>query len=267
MSTAIYYFSGTGNSLFAAKILGEKIPGPVRILPIKSFHAIARVNVSEERIILVFPVYFQTIPDIVRSFLDKLEFGSDSPDIYGIATCNGGPGHSLYTMKRILAKHGLPLKAGFSVIMPGNSLILRDFTNSDEVRSQRLRECYPKMEEIFAYINGRQSGRMDGTDQARSHLQGMFFGMAAKRVYRTPSRFRTTDSCTRCGTCVRVCPSKNIIIGEKGVEWGQSCEHCLACFHWCPMKAVEIGQFTIGKLRYHHPDISICEMLDPSSMP
>lgn len=260
MDTAICYFSGTGNSLFVAKTLGEMLSDPVRIQPIGKPGTSENVRISEARVIIVFPVYFQTLPNIVKDFLKKARFDKESPDIYGIATSNDGPGHVLFSMKRILEKRGLRLKAGFCITMPGNSLILRDFTNPEEIRSRRLRECRPKIKEICAYILGRQSGRIDGTDQFKSHLQGIFTGLIARRIYRTPSKFRTTDRCTRCGTCLKVCPSENISIGEAGVKWGSRCEQCLACFHWCPQKAVEIGRFTEGKIRYHHPDISVGDM-------
>lgn len=260
MNTAIYYFSGTGNSLFIARRLGDILTGQFTIHPIRTLTAAERVNVTADLIILVFPVYFQTLPDIVMAFLNKAQFEKSSPDIYGIATCNGGPGHAMFTMKRMLHKRGYSLKAGFCITMPGNSLIIRDFTNPEEIRNQRLRDCHFKIEEISGYIRRRESGRMDGTDRFRSHLQGLVTDLVAKRIYRTPSKFCTSDLCTRCGTCVRLCPANNISIENTGVVWGSRCEQCLACFHWCPQKAVEIGKFTAGKLRYHHPDISLGDM-------
>ncbi len=260
MSIDIFYFTGTGNSLFIARQLCKELSDNVKILPIKAFKEDKKLEINSDCLILVFPVYFQTIPNIVKSFVDKLEFVTSSIPIYSVVTCNGGPGHCLFTMDRILRKRGKSLTAGFTINMPGNSLIVRDFTNSTEIRTHRLEESYQKIIEISEYINKRHYGRVDGNDSIKYHLQGLFTGFIAKYIYKTPTKFRTAKDCTKCGTCTKVCPVSNIKVTREGVNWGSNCEYCLACFHWCPSKAVEIGKNTVGKLRYHHPDISLKDM-------
>lgn len=261
MCTDIFYFSGTGNSLFVAKQLGELLSDQVRILPVKNYVSDNKVKINE-CVILVCPVYFQTIPHIVKSFINKLEFGASSALIYGVATCNGGPGHSLFTMNRMLKKKGQSLRSGFCINMPGNSLIVRDFTNPPEVRAKRLAESYHQLMEISEVINNKRLRRIEGSDRIKYHLQGIITGAVAKYIYKTPARFKTTKACTKCMNCMRVCPCNNIKLGQQGVEWGNNCEYCLACFHWCPSSAIEIGNNTAGKLRYHHPDISLTDMFN-----
>ncbi len=258
MNTLFLYFSGTGNSLSASRKLQTLLAGQSSILPIRN--NCGMVKTVADRLILVYPVYFQTIPRIVRVFLNKLEFPPKSIDIIAIATCNSGPGHSLFTIDRILKKKGQSLRAGYTVTMPGNSLIIRDYTNPPEIRAQRLEESIQRLEEIAQCIKGRQSELIEGDNTLTSHFRGLVTGTVAKYIYRTPSRFKTTKACTKCETCVRVCPASNITIRNGAVKWGSSCEHCLACFHWCPAKAIEIGNSTVGKLRYQHPDVSIHDM-------
>lgn len=267
MVTEIYYFSGTGNSLYVARTLGALLPNQVSLLPIRHFRECEKVSIRADRIVLVFPVYFQTLPDIVSNFLHKMEFETSQPDIYGVATCNGGPGHVMYSTNRILARKGQSLKAGFCITMPGNSLILRDFTNSEEIRNQRLNESDSRMKEICQYINEKKAGRIEGNDGIKSHFQGIFTGLAARSIYNTPSKFRTTNACVKCGVCVSVCPSKNVTIEKDRVKWGRDCQQCLACFHWCPNGAVEIGNTTAGKIRYHHPEVSFKDITNDGALP
>lgn len=267
MSTVVYYFSGTGNSLFVAKTLGAMVPDPVHIHPIARNRSGSRILISENRVIVVFPVYFQTIPDIVAGFFRDAVFAMPSPDIYAIATCNGGPGHSMFTMKRILENRGRTLRAGFCITMPGNSLILRDYMNSEEEQNRRLRECHSRIEEIWKYIDERQTGAMEGDDGFKPHLHGMITGLFAKKIYRTPSKFQATGACMRCGICAYVCPEVNITVSKEKVTWGKRCDQCLACFHWCPQEAVEIGRTTVGKRRYHHPEIAVREMFTTGESP
>lgn len=260
MSVDIFYFTGTGNSLFVARQLSAELYDEVRILPIKNFIDNKKVKINSDCLIIVCPVYFRTLPHIVKLFLNKLEFETTSIHTYGVVTCNGEPGHSLFTMDRILKRKGQSLRAGFTVVMPGNSLIVRDFTNTAEIRTQRLEESYNKINEISDYLNNKRFGRIEGNDSFKYHLKGIITGVVARYIYKTPTKFRTTEGCTKCRTCVKACPLSNIKLGKEGVKWGSNCEHCLACFHWCPSMAVEIGNSTVGKLRYHHPEISIKDM-------
>lgn len=55
--------------------------------------------------VIVFPVYFADVPDIVKSFVEKLNFNINT-HIYAIATCNGVAGHSLFTIDKLLKKGG-----------------------------------------------------------------------------------------------------------------------------------------------------------------
>ncbi len=257
MSIDIFYFTGTGNSLFIAKQISKLLSEKATIQPIKAFNEYKKLVISSDCLILVFPVYFQTIPYIVKSFINKLELVTTSIQIYAVTTCNGSPGHSLFTMDRMLRKKGQLLRGGFTVNMPGNSLIIGDFTNTSEIRTQRLEESNQKIIDISEYINNKHFGRVEGNDSIKYHLQGLITGVIAKYIYKTPTKFRTSNDCTKCGTCIKVCPLSNIKMTSVGVNWGSNCEHCLACFHWCPSMSVEIGKNTIGKLRYHHPDISV----------
>jgi ferredoxin/flavodoxin len=260
MSTDIYYFSGTGNSLYAAKQLGNGHSDKVRIFPIPIFRHQKKTVVHSDIIIIVFPVYFQTLPSIVESFVNNVEFTSGISHIYGVATCNGEPGHSLFTLNRILKKKGISLKAGFTVVMPGNSIIIRDFTNPYDVRIRRLQEAKHRLKEISQFIHEKHSGGIEGNDGFKYHLQGFITGTVAKHIYKTPTRFRFTKNCSQCSLCIKLCPLNNITMGNEGPRWGNKCEHCLACFHWCPRIAIELGNSSHGKLRYHHPDILIQDM-------
>lgn len=114
MKTVIYYFSGTGNSLAVAKELAKALEGVVELLPIIGCEEKQGVEIDADLLGLVFPVYFFSTPNIVRAFLKKLVFKSE-PYIFAMVTCNAQPGHSLYSLKRILKLKGESLAAGFTI--------------------------------------------------------------------------------------------------------------------------------------------------------
>jgi NAD-dependent dihydropyrimidine dehydrogenase PreA subunit len=50
------------------------------------------------------------------------------------------------------------------------------------------------------------------------------------------------DRCTRCGTCVEICPLDNLRLGNDGfpfVKYDQ-CWSCEACELECPEKAIKV---------------------------
>ncbi len=74
MSTEIYYFSGTGNSLAVARDIARKTNG--KLIPIPSIMDKERIKTDADVIGIVFPVYYEPyggVPLIVRRFVRKLE--------------------------------------------------------------------------------------------------------------------------------------------------------------------------------------------------
>lgn len=71
---------------------------------------------------------------------------------------------------------------------------------------------------------------------------------------RKTSKFRVSDACVGCGTCVRFCNSEAIEMQERRPVWvEESCTLCLACLHRCPKSAIEFGNTKSHHGRYIHP--------------
>ena len=71
-------------------------------------------------------------------------------------------------------------------------------------------------------------------------------------------KFVTTEACTSCGQCVRVCPVENIYLeGPEGEPrhpvWSGRCIHCMACINRCPFQAIEYGNASENRVRYRCP--------------
>ena len=82
MSTEIYYFSGTGNSLYVARELQKRIPDSI-IIPMVSLLNKKVIPTQGEAVGFVFPVHALTIPIAVKKFIRKIgSFGNDSSRVY-----------------------------------------------------------------------------------------------------------------------------------------------------------------------------------------
>ncbi len=251
MNGTIYYFSGTGNSLSAAKQIAEKMECKTNLLPIKNLIKNDEVEIIENVLGFVFPVHYLSAPETIKKFIERINFKS-SPYIFAVATCNSVSGGCVFELRELLAKRGQQLSAGFTVVMPGNAKI-----NTPEEQEQKLIASKKRFVEISDYINRRNFGNFEGIDMKYDDIP------KDQQVYISPDMFWSNQDCSSCGTCSKVCPSNNICLSEAGKPvWGLNCTTCFACFHWCPRNSVKIGQFSSGMPQYHNPEISLVELID-----
>jgi MinD superfamily P-loop ATPase len=75
------------------------------------------------------------------------------------------------------------------------------------------------------------------------------------------SKFEVDEKCNTCGICARVCPSNNIAMQKGRPVWNKKCDQCLACIQWCPKEAIQCGKKTAGYKRYHHPSITVGDIM------
>jgi flavodoxin len=114
MKTIIYYFTGTGNSLAAAKRIESGI-GDCDLVPIASLQdTTGDVLPWADRVGIVCPVYFSGLPVMVAEFAGRLDL-SGSEYTFSVVTFGGsGASSALRQLDDILKeKHGRGLDAGF----------------------------------------------------------------------------------------------------------------------------------------------------------
>ena len=118
MNIDIFYFSGTGNSLFAAKEISRQIPGS-RLSPIVKSLNQQNFKIRAEVIGVIFPVHLTTIPLPVKQFLCQINF-DNVKYIFIIATRMGTPHRSFTDINKILKKKNRIPDACFTLNMANN---------------------------------------------------------------------------------------------------------------------------------------------------
>jgi ferredoxin len=48
----------------------------------------------------------------------------------------------------------------------------------------------------------------------------------------------TSDACTGCGQCVKLCPTGNIRREDGRIRFGWDCMWCMRCIYACPQRAI-----------------------------
>ena len=289
MRVSIYYFSGTGNSLFVARELALCLDGG--LTAIKSAVGGGRIDMDADCVGIIFPVYNHRIPYIVKRFIDRLNTG-DGTYVFAVSTYGDSPCISLSYLAQALREKGLTLSLGRAVKMPYNYInpesglkgLFRPFVlreTPEEEIARILSDANKKIAAICGDVKAKKQGHVE-TEYERLeraidllHLRELL----QKRVWLKVSGYKgRTDlpsmesvqlmdagffsdgNCVGCGTCAAVCPVENIIMTADGPTWQHHCEQCFACLQWCPQSALQFRNGTVGRKRYHHPAVFLSDI-------
>ncbi|MGE5678941.1 MAG: EFR1 family ferrodoxin [Pseudomonadota bacterium] len=273
MSKEIYYFSGTGNSLYIAKAIAEKTGAT--LIPIAKLKDCGSIKIEADIIGIVFPVYYMEPPMIILEFIGRLQ-DIKGKYIFAVSNYGGAAGESLRMLKKIIKTKGGELSAAYGIAMPQNS-----FPKPGEDRKNLYYECDKRIELIVNNTNNKKKGIFYTNplmELAIIPIHALITRPICIKHFRSISNlpsdssyeehkhamdrnFSTGESCNGCGICSQVCPAGNISIEDKKPVWLNHCEHCLACYNWCPNKAIR-GGITKKDYYYHHPEIKLSEILD-----
>jgi hypothetical protein len=120
MKSTIFYFSGTGNSLYVAKKLAGSIGG-CNIYSMAHSHPTEQIGGANEQIGFIFPSYYDNLPRIVQRFITDRQIHPETY-IFGIVTMGRpfGQSGSINMLQKTLGEKGLDLQYGQRVVMPRN---------------------------------------------------------------------------------------------------------------------------------------------------
>lgn len=242
----IIYFSGTGNSLYAAKnLLAEN----EKLVSMADFINDGKYTIELdvcEKLGFVFPVYFYTVPTIVQDFLKQLEIKNASY-VYAIITCGGGTAQASAVLKKLLANKGVTLSYFKELLMPDNSMLFYQIPGTEESKGT-LENALLKIQAIKQDIASNVTTAI-GSGTALSSLMG-----AGAKLCSKTKKFYAEDSCIGCGLCESNCPQQVIKLQDNKPVWTKdTCCKCSSCINRCPVQAIQYGTATKARNRYVNP--------------
>ena len=246
----ILFFSGTGNSAYAAKRIGNGIGDEaINLFERIRNHDNAAIH-SDRPWVVVVPTYAWRIPRLVQHWLEHTELAGNR-NIYFVMTCGDNIGNAGKYLRKLCAEKNLHYRGCAAVIMPENySALFPTPTLTKALKT--IHKAEGVIDQIVAYIrNGESLPQPVITFQDRitsGIVNGLFYPLFVHA-----KKFYATAACISCGKCVNVCPTKNIRLENGKPVWGKSCTHCMACICRCPKEAIEYGQHSRGLTRYVCP--------------
>lgn len=265
MNTEIYYFSGTGNSLHAARELRKRIPETELIL-IVSLLDRNIIKTNADTVGFIFPIHLAMAPAPVIEFVKKMDLKS-AEYIFAVATRAGSQHRAFIDLENILKKKGKTLDSFFSLNMPSNDPKFEGWKPATQEEIRKLEsDIQNKLDSIQEIILKKEKIHEEDTEfitpMPAFPILSIFLPFLS-RFYNV--EFYADSKCIRCGTCEKVCLSRKVkMIDEKPV-WQKDvqCFFCHACLNYCPQHAVQIKStrllksFTEENERYSHPYATI----------
>jgi ferredoxin/flavodoxin len=265
MKAAIYYFSGTGNSLAAARAIAAKTGAA--LIPLASVAGGKKIAPSADTVGIVFPNYNGELPPIVERFAGALD-NLDGKYVFAVCTYGHGYGNTLKKLARLIRERGGRLAARYGIHLP-QSAFAKPWENGRLLAAGMARRAQIIGDKAARKASGRFVSIMflHAIEVPLRALTRPLILKNSRTISQSPPTatlgeamaaadrsFSSTDACDSCGICGRVCPVKNIKLAAGRPEWLHHCENCLACYNWCPNEAI-LGRIAQSGYHYRHPDM------------
>ena len=275
----IFYFTGTGNSRWAAEQLAEATGDTLKFIPDElkkaglqpvGEQAGGRLNyqlAEGERLGFCFPTHGWQPPHIVREFIRRATFiaapqsekctpssitNRQSPYVYALTTCGDNMGYAMRILNKELGRKGLKADATFAVVMPESNVCF-SFLHLDtpENEARKIAAARKRMVDICEKVKRCQRGVEELVKGAIPYTYTYVIGGYYNKHLITDSHFWVDDAaCIRCGLCAKLCPVDDITNLPPRWKHDGSCTNCLACYHHCPQHAIHWGKMKRGQYRF-----------------
>jgi ferredoxin len=257
MKNTIFYYTGTGNSLWVARTLAEVL-GDTELTSITDW-GVEKKTIDLDTIGFVFPVHIWGIPSRVIQFINEIELVQPGY-VFAVAVNAGQVANTQVQLKNILKKKNLSLSSGFEVPLVSN-YIPWGGPGPRQKQDGLFVSAREKILRIATCIRNREQGPVEKGPLWQNLLFTLLYKITFNRVPTMDKQFWTDDKCNYCGICGKVCPSENITMQEGKPVWNHRCEQCFACLQWCPKEAIQYGKRTAKYARYHHPEVQLKDVL------
>lgn len=236
----IHYFSGTGNTKILAENLSLGLECPLRGLD----------EIQSSEFVLMYPVHGFGPPKNVLDWVKGLP--GKNANVYIIKTAgdclklNHQAGHK---MIKILESKGYQVLYDRLIVMPSNIFIKFPLAISAQLYDVALHKIALCIEDIK-------------NKKERCVKKNIISSIFASSMHYLESRFgaryfgrslRVNENCTKCGICVKECPSGNIQLNDQ-ISFQNHCIFCMKCIYNCKVHAIYSKSLNFVVLDSYHVD-------------
>jgi len=266
----IFYFSGTGNTAYIAKLYKENFEAAgikTDIFAVDSLHDLPLPDVSGyDYIGFAGPIYAFSLAESIRNFISTFPEAQKNQKAFLFTTCGGLYLGALIQPAEVLKSKKFKVLHSVSFKMPSNMPV------SDFLAKLFMIPPNEKLyEEAYEKVKTTVKKILEGNEKVSCQ-----WGWLGKRLTDTAERatknefkktaenFMANDKCNSCQLCVISCPAKNIKMIEGRPGFQDHCLACYRCYNICPKNAIIMRKNELGKPRYLAPGF-VAPIITPHS--
>lgn len=198
----LFYFTGTGNSLYAAKGIESEL------LSIPQAIHCRQLDFTDDSIGIVCPVYGHEVPPMVREFLQKAKFHTEY--FYMVLTYGNRHGGAAELAQKLCSDCGIQ-PAYINVLLMADNW-LPGFDMDEQKRLDKDVDAH--LNRIAADIAARKHWIAPVTDADRAAHREFLARTSQMPADAWQHLIRVTDRCIGCGICQMVCPSASVRVKD-----------------------------------------------------
>ncbi len=228
----IYYFTGTGNSMRAARVIAKAL-GDTEIVSMRMDPK--DVPAADCDVIgFIYPVYHWTMPAPAVAFVEQLEINPDAY-IFVVAMPSFICGIACERLAQILENKGAVINYGNLVNSVANYAIVYPPFPFPKLRVPKTEKKLKRIAEEIA--SGKEKDYPRASSFIKRRRDKVMVPYLELQKY-ADNPFTISEDCVSCGICSKVCPCNNIKLVEGRPAFLHHCANCMACVVSCPKRAI-----------------------------
>ena len=238
MKGVLYYFSGTGNTKWAADKLQEVFERYGLQLDLKSIEEDKRADIKGYSFLVIgTPVYAEIEPRLVEDFVSTVPASETQTRCIVYSTQGASKCSAVKRISSELAKKGYDIAGEAMIEMPNNFHFYFGKEPSDNKMGRVMIGAERKLRMLARDFS---SGREHKTKTFALRLSiGAFAGKAfRKSIPKLSQNLTASSDCIKCRLCLMNCPKGNITFEGGRAIIHSNCILCLRCIHLCPENAI-----------------------------
>lgn len=256
MNLAIFYFTGTGNTLYVARKLQVEFAQLEVACTLYDMSVVDDQTVADatkaDFIIFAYPVQGSMAPLLVWQFVQKYEALWEGKKGAVVVTQFMFSGDGGAYLARVLRKKKMEIVSIEHFKMPNNLSDVKLFKVRNGTANKKVIAVTDQRIALFAMDFVKERHHRIG-----DHFTATFLGALQRVPYAKMERKLAKDvkidikKCNTCGVCTINCPTHNLMVEDGQITQKGICTICYRCVNLCPQKAISIVSKHKPTVQYH----------------